>query len=206
MFDDDEDLETEAIYKCAKALKPLDKDAKLRVFRNLVDRFGLNEQEHTDTIQKSSNFNKTQSKNIDSHLLVEENVEDEENIEEENYNDFPSVKDAVIKGLNKTEPDLLLIIIFHVSNIGTKLFSREDMINSYRENDFYNESRRKSLSSNINSLIRKSFIKSVTDNQYSLLPMGVENAKDVLEGNSSSKTRKSSSSKRKSKPKTVKSE
>ena len=47
---DDEDLEIEAIAKCAKALSRLDNESKTRVIRYLLDKYGFIDQSYKPTV------------------------------------------------------------------------------------------------------------------------------------------------------------
>ena len=100
------------------------------------------------------------------------------------------LKDIVIKGMTNSDPELLLIMCFYNSNFGQGTFTRQSLLDSYKENGIYSENRRRNLTQNINSLIKKSFIASVNDDELSVTTFGIESSNSILSGSSTSKKRK----------------
>lgn len=103
--------------------------------------------------------------------------------------DKPSIKDILIKNYAKTEPDLAMVIAYYESNFGNDTFERQRFIEVYRENNLLNEQRSKNLTGIIKGLIRKSYIKTITDNTYLVLPEGIQQAEIIVSGKSTSKTK-----------------
>ena len=202
-IDNDDDLESEAIFKCAKALKPLSDEAKIRVVKHIVERFNLSSQQtNSPVIRQDENSFKSNVKNdtilLPSLLIGETNqvISDNGTVKME---DLPSVRDVVIRNLHSSEPELLLVIAFYASNSSKETFSRQKLIEIYKTSGYYNTQRRKSLTLCIQSLIKQSALKSVSDNEYTLLSQGLEKAKEILSGNHTSKPRKPSTPKKKAK-------
>lgn len=204
---EDDELEVEAISKCVKALRPLTEDAKFRVLKYVVEKLGLNQVQANNPVTKQdeNNNHKTntqgESNNLLQNLLLGETTKQVvTDTVISDIGDLPSVKDTVIKNLHSSEIELLLVVCFYASNGSRESFLREKLIEIYRESGYYTSQRSKGLSINIQSLIKQSFIKTVSDNQYTLLSQGLEKAKDILTGRSNSKPRKPNI-KKKNKPK-----
>lgn len=184
----DEDYEIEAMEKCSRALSRIDDKAKIRVIRFMLDKFGLLVQ--TDNQAKE---------------VVNQNIQYQQNnlvlAEPKDTVQFPTssfinqgqnlkLKDIVIKGMTNTDPELLLIICFYNSNFGLGTFTRQSLLDTYRENGILSDNRRRNLTQNLNSLIKKSYIATVNDEELSVTNEGIENSNLILSGTSTSKKRK----------------
>jgi hypothetical protein len=187
----DDDYEIDAIEKCSRALNKLDDKTKIRVIRFLLDKFGLIAQTENQSKEVVSQNIQYQQNNL---VLVEPK---EQSQVISGVRDFipPSngtlqLKDVLIKGLTNSEPEILLILNFIISNFGTQTFTRQMILDTYRDQKIFTDQRRKSLTLNINSLIKKLLITSITDEEFSLTEKGIENAQNILNGNSTSKKRK----------------
>lgn len=182
-FDDDDDLEYLAIGKCSKALSVLDNESRIRVIRYMLDKFGLIEQ--NSFIPKQAAHTKTAYHH--DKLAIEDRQQEVVNPPSNNFvKDKPSIKDILIKNYAKTEPDLALVIAYYESNFGNDSFERHRFVEVYKENNLMNDQRRKNLTSVIRGLIRKSYIKTITDNTFSVLTEGIKQAEAVIAGNSTS--------------------
>ena len=181
-FDDDDDLEYLAIGKCSKALTTLDNESRIRVIRYLLDKFGL--------IEQNSFIPKQTTQYQQENLAIEDRKQERDNSFSNNSAvDRPSIKDILIKNYAKTEPDLAMVIAYYESNFGNDTFERQRFIEVYRENNLLNEQRSKNLTGIIKGLIRKSYIKTITDNTYLVLPEGIQQAEIIVSGKSTSKTK-----------------
>lgn len=189
----DDDYEIDAIDKCSRALSKLDDRTKIRVIRFLLDKFGLIAQteqvvkpEKNDTVSQNIHYQQNNLVLVEpeklpgitsaSHAFIDGNV--------------IAIKDVLIKGLTKTEPELILIISLYNSSFGKHTFSRQSILDSYRDNGVMTELRRKNLSGNLSSLIKKSYLSTITEEELAITPEGIEHAKNVLSGNSTTKKRK----------------
>ena len=76
---------------------------------------------------------------------------------------------------------------FYSSKFGTDTFKREDILDKYKENNRLSQSTQANLGNNLNSCIRKDWMKSINATDYILKPEGVEYVKEVLKGKSTSK-------------------
>jgi len=191
-FDDDDDLEYLAIGKCSKALSILDNESRIRVMRYLLDKFGFIENNSfTPTQTPQNNFKK---ENLPIEAKIHEEVIPSQNGSESV--DRPTIKDIIIKNYTKTEPDLALVIAYYASNFGTDSFERNKFSEAYKANGILTVQRTRNLSSIIRGLIRKSYLKTITDNTYSVLPEGVRQAEAIIAGNSTSVSKKKATSKK----------
>ncbi|MEN0054530.1 MAG: hypothetical protein AAGC65_12735 [Mucilaginibacter sp.] len=177
------DKEIEAIAKCTELVKELDDESKVRVIKYLIERFGIGN-------SSNQSFNNSPTKNrVASPSLLDTNSEAFEdvvdsNIEEEN--DYPSLKDLVIKNYPKNEPEWVLCYSFFASKFGTEIFKREDIIEKYKENNRFSTSTSANLGNNINSCIKKDWLKTQNSN-FIIKPEGIAYAKEILKGKSTSK-------------------
>lgn len=196
----DEDLESEAIARCTKALYPLDNPTKFRVLKYLLDRFGivvLMPQEHDkvpDVINQNIHYHQ-------NNLVLAPGLPKSLPENTEKVGDYPTIKDIIIKNITKSEAELLLIMLFYTSNYGKGVFLRSKVIEIYREHGIHNDSRSKNSTGNINTLIRKSLIKSINGEEMGITPDGVQAVHDILNGNTVVKPKVAKTNKRKPKVK-----
>jgi hypothetical protein len=93
---------------------------------------------------------------------------------------YPSMQNIIIKQIPKTEFDWVLIYGFYKSNYGKKTFSKKDI------NDFYEESKRKTkqriknIAYNLNSLVKKDFIKALNDTEFVITETGIKKSEEIL--------------------------
>ncbi|CAN5139386.1 hypothetical protein BH20ACI1_BH20ACI1_08080 [soil metagenome] len=174
------DKEIQAIEKCTEFLNELDdNEAKIRVIQYLVNRFKLNSTNATIDNQDSI---------PESHQISAPNISHENgniiNVEEDS--DFPSLDDVVIKDLPKNEPEWVLVYCFYASNFGRERFTRNNIKDCYKKSKRDSDSTRKNLTQNINSAVKKDWIKSLPNDDYIMKDEGVEQAKSILleKGNS----------------------
>ena len=107
----DDDLESEAIAKCAKALSLIENNAKVRVIKHLLDRFELIETNNAiSSISNQanvSNLTPTTFAQIESHIPHSQEVVEVDNCEP----DVPSIYELMTKGFAKSEMDILLLYL-----------------------------------------------------------------------------------------------
>lgn len=187
----DDDYEIEAIDKCSRALVRLDDRTKIRVIRYLLDKFGLiAEQQPADSKPQEvvNNIIHNQQNNL---VLAEPKTA--ERLGSPNMltpGQFIALKDVLIKNLTKSEPEVMVIIGYYNSNYGKTTFTKQSIWDSYRDNNIMSENRKKNFGQNLNSLIRKSYFSSITDEEFSISEEGCEYAQTILSGNSTTKKRK----------------
>lgn len=173
------DKEIEAIAKCTELIKDLDDDAKMRVIKYLIERFGIGSSPiNYSTFQPPQTTPVAQLQNGNYQAT---NYVDAETI------DYPTLKQLVVKNYPKNETEWILCYAFLSSKYGEDTFRKEDILDGYKENNRLTESARKNLSNNINACIKKDWIKDFNKEEYILKPEGISYAKEVLKGNSISK-------------------
>ncbi|MCO5240438.1 MAG: hypothetical protein M9904_10310 [Chitinophagaceae bacterium] len=186
----DDDFETDAIEKCSRALSRLDDTAKIRVVKYLLDKFGLIAQ--TDNSQKEVI---NQNIHYQQNNLVLAEPKDLPNVSNHNGllpNNMKSIqmKDVLIKGLTKSEPEVILIVCYINSNFGKDSFTRQSILDTLREHKVFSDSRRKALTVSLNSLTKKLYISSLTDDELMITESGCDASINILNGNSTTKKRK----------------
>lgn len=185
----EDDYEIEAIDKCSRALVRLDDKTKIRVIRYLLDKFNLIAQTEPQAKEVVSQNIQYQQNNL---VLAEPN--DINNLPSNSpffsTGNFIALKDVLIRNLAKSEPELLVVIGYYNSQFGKSTFTRQSILDSFRDNNIMSENRRKNLGQNLNSLIKKSLINSITDDELSITPEGCEYANNILSGTSQTKKRK----------------
>ena len=192
---DDEDLEIEAIAKCAKALSRLDDDSKTRVIRYLLDKYGFIGQSY------NSSYPSNQTVENEKKLLsvAQDNKVDvihSENSSFENEN-IPSLYELITKKYTKNEMEILLIVLFCKTNNGTIPIDRSAIMDAYREQEIYTEVRNKNLSANLKKLIKQSYISAITKTKFGITEKGKLQVQLIIQGKSEAKAIKTRTIKRK---------
>jgi|GEM_PF-988863 hypothetical protein len=119
-----------------------------------------------------------------------------EHIAEHNgYDEYPVLKEVVMKDLPKNEIDWVLVYCFYASNYGEKPFTEGDIKEYYDKSNRREVNRMANFSNNFKRVVNKGFIKPLNDSDYILKPDGKENALQILGGNSISKHSKRAVSK-----------
>lgn len=187
----EDDYETEAIEKCSRALSRLDDRAKIRVIRYMLDKYGLlaaiepQKQEVANTIihNQQNNLVLAEPKDFPS------GVNSSAGLLSGNFQAI-QMKDVLIKELTKSEPEVILIVCYINSNHGKDSFTRQSILDTLRDHKVYSDSRRKALTGSLNSLTKKLYISSLTDDELMITEIGLEASINILNGNSTTKKRK----------------
>jgi hypothetical protein len=173
------DKEIEAIAKCTELIKDLEGDAKMRVVKYLIERFGIGANQLQYAFEPTSNNISKQNFILETQQTTQFiDVEDEE---------YPTLKQLLIKNYPKNETEWILCYAFFASNFGEDTFKKEDILEKYKENNRSSASNRANLSNNLNACIKKDWIKDVNKDEFILKIDGLSYVKEVLKGNSLSK-------------------
>jgi len=197
----EEDYETEAIEKCSRALSRLDDRAKIRVIKYMLDKYGLlaatepQKQEVANTIihNQQNNLVLAEPKDLPNGITSQGGLLS-------GGNRIFQMKDIMIKGLTKSEPEVILLVCYINSNYGKDSFTRQSIYDTLREHKIYSESRRKGMTSYLNSLTKKLYISSLTEDELMLTELGHETSINILNGSSTTKKRKPRIKKSKTSP------
>jgi hypothetical protein len=103
-------------------------------------------------------------------------------------NDYPAIKEVVKKDLPKTEPEWVLIYAFYSSAFGENTFTEADLKKYYNSTGRKNVSRTGHFAHNVSSLLKHNYIKVHNDTEYLMKDEGINYAKQILSGNSTSKS------------------
>jgi hypothetical protein len=97
-----------------------------------------------------------------------------------NNDDYPVMKDIVIRDLPKTEREWILIYALYNSDFGKNVITRDDLMNKYGESNRKTDSRLANLSNNIKNMVKAGQLKFINDNEMLLTLTGQEIAKGIL--------------------------
>lgn len=193
----DDDLESEAIAKCAKALSSIENNAKIRVIKHLLDRFELMETNNTvNSISNQANVPNlvsTTLTEIESHTSRTQEVMEVDDCEQ----NIPSIYELITKGFAKSEMDILLLVFYFKSNNGTQPIERLALIDGYKEYDIHTSTRVKNLSSSLNNLLKAEYITALNKTKFSITSKGKEQISLITLGKSMTRTKKKSISRKK---------
>ena len=111
---DDEDLEIEAIAKCAKALSRLDNESKTRVIRYLLDKYGFIDQSYKPTVPTNQFIGaEKQLPPTNKETKVETINAEPASITKDN---IPSLYELMTKQYTKNETEILLMILYYLNS------------------------------------------------------------------------------------------
>lgn len=105
--------------------------------------------------------------------------------------DIPSLIDIKLRDLAKTEKDWMIVYSYLAAEGGNKTFTRTDIIKLYKESGRYNDKIANGLSQYLKNLAKAEIIKAKSDSEFIILENGITKANQIFQGNSKSKTRKS---------------
>jgi len=171
------DKEIEAIAKCTELIKDLDDDAKMRVIKYLIERFGIGNNATSYATMPTQQIQKPQL----TDSLQTPHFVDAETV------DYPTLKQLVIKNYPKNETEWILCYAFFASKYGNETFKKDDVVEGYKESNRYTAGNKNNLTNNFNGCIKKDWIKDINKDEFILKPDGITYAKEVLKGNSISK-------------------
>ena len=180
------DKEVDAIAKCTECLKELDDAAKVRVLQYIISRYNLTPATNSLASSTQTTFRENESTAI-KMLAGSTDKGDEGQFEGVNH---PNLKDVALKNLPKSEVEWILIYAFYASEFGIKEFTRYDINSQYELSKRKSENTTKNLSSNMNAVIKRGWMKSLDDDEYILENSGKIYALQVLQGNSTAKPKR----------------
>jgi hypothetical protein len=108
---------------------------------------------------------------------------------------IPSLKEIKLRDLAKSDTDWLLVYSYMASGGGTKEFTRENIIQLYKDSDRRTDKRIKALSQLFKNISKALYIKSTNDSDFILLDKGKARVLEIFSGNSKAKVSKSSAGK-----------
>jgi len=141
--------------------------------------------------------------------LLHDNLNNQETINsqeianyDENSNqpqEYPTINNAIIKDLAKSEPEWVLLYCFYLSKFGEQLISKQSIKDIYEETGRKTTQRLKNFTNNLTSLVRNDCLTIHNTDEYILTPLGKQNAIDIL-----NQTKSESKNTKKRKPRTIK--
>ncbi|ENA1807801.1 hypothetical protein ACLH3R_002273 [Flavobacterium psychrophilum] len=175
------DKEIEAIAKCTELIKDLDDGSKIRVIKYLIERFNIGTAPMQTNVFVPNRI--LDQASYESPIIEQKSFLNIEN----RTDDYPTLKQLLIKNYPKNETEWILCYAFFASKYGEDTFKKEDITGMYRENGRYTTSTNANLSNNINACIKKDWIKDINKDEFILKTEGTDYVKEVLAGNSSAK-------------------
>lgn len=174
------DKEIEAIAKCTELLKDLDDSSRVRVLKYLIERFEIG-----TTPMKTNTFipNLQLNQQTQNAEIMQPDYVSTINTTE----DYPTLKQLLIKNLPKNETEWILCYAFFASNYGEDTFKRDHLLEKYRESNRSSKGNISNLNNNLNSCIKKDWFKDINKDEFIIRPEGISYAKEVLKGNSTTK-------------------
>jgi hypothetical protein len=138
------------------------------------------------------NLQQTEMVETDAEIVVDSKLK---TTAEHEPKDIPTLKDVKLRDLAKNETDWLLVYMYYASEGGTKEFTRENIIQLYKDTGRRTDSRINGLSQYFKSISKALYIKSTNDKDFILLEKGKNKVLEVFKGNSSARIEKKSYSK-----------
>ena len=107
--------------------------------------------------------------------------------------DYPPLNQVLMKGYPSSETDWILVYVFYASNFGTKIVSKSEISDKYKETKRETTSTKANLSKNIKSLCSKDFLNAINNDEFSLTEDGIKEAEQIILGKKKSVSKKKKS-------------
>lgn len=162
-----------------------EKDEVILKLSSQPDSNGNNQNEDDEEYEEEENVksNTEKSKNRptkkQNKKVVQKSSNQGSNSQTHN-DDYPVMKDIVIRDLPKTEREWILIYALYTSDFGKNVITRDDLMNKYGESNRKTDSRLANLSNNIKNMVKAGQLKFINDNEMLLTLTGQEIAKGIL--------------------------
>lgn len=105
-------------------------------------------------------------------------------------NDIPTLEEIKIRDLPKSESEWILVYAYFASNMGTTVFTRDNISQQYKDTKRYTAQIRKNLSQYMKGCSKALYIKPTNEKDFILLPKGKEKVMEVFNGNSKPNNKK----------------
>jgi len=109
--------------------------------------------------------------------------------------EYPTLKAVAMKNLPSSETEWVVVYSFYASLFGKETFTRQNLIEKYKESNRLDSGKKSALSSYITRAVQGNFLNPLA-NGYSILNSGIVKAKEVLGRTTGSSTKSRISSKR----------
>jgi hypothetical protein len=94
--------------------------------------------------------------------------------------EYPNIKDVLMKQLPSSEPEWILVYSFYGSDFGNKPFTNGTIQEGYNATKRNTKSRKANLSNNIKSLFNKGLFSALNDEEFILTADGKHQAKEIV--------------------------
>ncbi len=147
-----------------------------------------------DINQLDENINSVQEAEVINGVANDSPQNSTSTAPSEKNQQFQTLKAVAIKNLPSSEAEWIVVYAFYASNFGQDTFTREDIVNRYKESGRYDKSTRKNLTMYMNRAVQGGYINPLTD-EFSILGAGIDKAKEIIGRTSSATPRQRTTSK-----------
>jgi hypothetical protein len=172
------DPELMAITTCTELLESLTVEQRLRVMAMLGSRFGSqqeNSEMRTRPVVSTVKHDNLRLSNGSDEIESSQNCSVATDSE-----DYPTFYSVYSNEVTQSESEVLLVMAFYVSNFGANNFTKEDLLQYYKDQEIYTESRRANSSNNVNSLVRSKCLEAVAKGNYRITKNGKQKAIEII--------------------------
>lgn len=141
-------------------------------------------------------------KNVCTTLNDAKSLADEGTLDSDVDNDvkgecleIPSLQNVVLAGGPRTESEWMLVYAFYSSEQGARLFTKDDLRQSYKDTNRVTQARTKNFASNLKVLTSNKMISAVNENDFRIEKKGIELATKIVCGEITEKSGKGSKKK-----------
>lgn len=137
---------------------------------------------------------KTLDADFSEQEILKIDIEKEVKTEQIHSPEYLSLLAIAMKKLPASETEWIVIYSFFASNYGKDLFSKEDLLEKYRESNRFDNRKKAYLSRNITAAVKGGYLNPLATG-YSILEEGTTKAKEILSRTSSAPVKKVSAKK-----------
>lgn len=138
---------------------------------------------HNSTLQNNEIIEESAENASDSSTDISHNIQ---------QNNIPTLEDIKLRDLAKSETEWILVYAYFASQMGKKVFTKENVSQLYKDTKRDTLNNRKNLSQNFKNISKALYIKSTNEKDFILLPKGMEKVAEVLKGHSKGVNKKKS--------------
>lgn len=172
------DPELMAITTCTELLESLTIEQRLRVMAMLGSRFGSQQENSGIRMQPVMPTEELNNLRLSSSSDV---IESTKNYAvDASSEDYPTFYSVYSNEVTQSESEVLLVMAFYVSNFGANNFTREDLLQYYKDQEIYTESRRANSSNNVNILVRSKCLEAIAKGNYRITKSGKQKILEII--------------------------
>lgn len=97
-----------------------------------------------------------------------------------NHDEYPSIKDIVMKQLPSSESEWIMVYSFYASGFGSNPFTNKDLLDFYDSTKRKTDSRTRNLSNNLKTIFKKGYLSALNDDDIILTDDGKHQAVEII--------------------------